>query len=222
MAGFFAQFAQSWMDPSGPMVFLHRMQKARLAFIEEAMGGQKGLVGLDLGSGMGLVSVELAKMGHLVDSVEKEEELIHAAKQAHGEFGDRIRWICSPIESFEPRQLYDFIVCLEVLEHTSDPQGLCQKMIPWLKPGGHLILSTINRTNCAYFVAILGAEYIAQLLPKGTHDFERFLKPEELNHYTDPLICQRIRGLIYNPLEKSFFLGNSLSINYIGHWKSLE
>ncbi len=221
MAGFFSQFSQSWADPMGPMVFLHRMQGARMGFIRQALDSSGPLIGLDLGSGVGMVSAELAKLGHIIDSVEQEPDLIAQAQCLHGEHSVSINWIVSEAESFQPKQSYDFIVCLEMLEHVEDPEGLCQKMVSWLKPNGQLILSTINRTNRAYIAAILGAEYWCKILPIGTHEFEKFLKPEELNHYTAPLICQKIQGLIYNPLEKIFFLGQSLAINYIGLWKNI-
>lgn len=224
--GFFSQFAQSWSDPNGPMVFLHRMQAARIAFIEKAISecSSPSLYGLDLGAGLGLVSEELAKKGHLIDSVELEKSLCEEAQKRHMGNGlsDRVRVICSSAETYAPSECYDFIVCLEMLEHVDNPQELCQKMISWLKPGGSLILSTLNRTNCAYFTAILGAEWILNILPKGTHDFQKFITPEELNHWTDPLLCRKIKGLIYNPLEKQFFLGESLSVNYIGHWKDMR
>jgi len=219
MAGFFGQFAQSWANPEGPMMFLHRMQGARMSFIRGAIGAKKNLECLDLGAGIGMVSAELAKMGHSVDSVECERELIEKSQELHSEFSGAMEWICADAASFEPKKSYDVIVCLEMLEHVDNPEELCCKMVSWLNPGGHLVLSTLNRTNAAYFTAILGAEYILGLLPRGTHDFEKFLTPAELNHYTEPLICQKIQGLIYNPLEKNFFLGRCLSINYIGHWK---
>jgi 2-polyprenyl-6-hydroxyphenyl methylase/3-demethylubiquinone-9 3-methyltransferase len=222
MAGFFAQFSQSWANPMGPMVFLHRMQGARMAFIRKALASQGPLMGLDLGSGVGMVSAELAMLGHVIDSVEREPDLITKAQELHKEQSASISWITCEAESFVPSQSYDFIVCLEMLEHVADPENLCKKMVSWLKPSGHLILSTINRTNSAYIATILGAEYLFKILPVGTHAFEKFLKPEEINHYTDPLICQKIQGLIYNPLEKIFFLGQSLCINYIGHWKNID
>jgi len=221
MSGFFSQFATSWVDPVGPMIFLHRMQTARVQFIKNSLGNKKNLMGLDLGAGIGQLSQELAKMGHYVDCVEQESELIMQAKVLHAEHSDRITFFESRAEDFQPLQKYDFIVCMEMLEHVDDPVVLCQQMISWLHPGGSIIMSTINRTTQAYSAAILGAEYILKILPIGTHEFEKFITPHELNHYMEPLICQNIKGLIYNPFEKTFFIGQSLSINYIGEWRSI-
>jgi len=201
------------------MVFLHRMQAARIQFIKSALGERNNLIGLDLGAGIGLVSKELAKMGHFLDCVEMEADLLNQARVLHAEYCDKISFFEASAETFQPMQRYDFIVCLEMLEHVESPLELCQKMISWLNPGGSIILSTMNRTNRAYFAAILGAEYVMNILPIGTHEFEKFITPHELNHFIEPLICQNIKGLIYNPFEKSFFLGQSLAINYIGHWK---
>jgi 2-polyprenyl-6-hydroxyphenyl methylase/3-demethylubiquinone-9 3-methyltransferase len=218
MSGFFSQFASSWANPQGPMMFLHQMNSARIQFILECLNHKKGLVGLDVGCGIGQVTKLLLDAGYAMDCLEQEEELVKQAKELLKDHVENVRFYCEEALSFEPIERYDFIVCLEMLEHVDNPIALCKKMQTWLNPGGIIIVSTINRTNIAYFSAIFGAEYLFNILPKGTHEFDHFITPQEMNMAMEPLICKTIKGLIYNPFEKKFFIGQSLCINYIGCW----
>lgn len=214
----FAPFAATWTDPQGEMALLHQMQPARRQFLREHLAPQHR-TGLDVGCGGGVNALDLARLGYHMEAIELEQELIDVAQKESDTQQLVIKWQQSSIEDFQPQNQYDFICCYEVLEHLDEPEVACSKMLSWLKPGGLIFCSTLNQTLLSYVIAIGAAEYLLRELPIGTHEFEKFLPPQKLTAALLPAECQELRGMIYNPLEKTFFLGESLSVQYIGAWK---
>lgn len=218
--GQFEKFAENWHNPSAEMSLLHQMNQLRIPYVLSFIN--KKMKGLDVGTGGGLVPLSLAKHDVLCDGIDIEQKLIEVAQREAQQNSLSIKFICSSVESYETSEQYDFITCFEMLEHVENPDFVVKKMMSWLKPGGLLFISTINRTLAAYMATIIVAEYILKWLPVSTHSYEKFITPQELQSYLEPSIPMDLRGIIYNPLEKSkFFLGSSLSVNYIGVWKIL-
>jgi 2-polyprenyl-6-hydroxyphenyl methylase/3-demethylubiquinone-9 3-methyltransferase len=216
--GDFEKFAATWFDEKGEMALLHAMNKVRIPFVLKAINTHDH--GLDVGTGGGLVPLALSAQGIKIEGLECEQALIDIARDQARRLKLPILYHHSAVEEFEPSTLYDFITCFEMLEHVSDPQAVCQRLVSWVKPGGWLFFSTINRSLAAYLSAIIAAEYVLRWLPLTTHSFEQFIKPQELIAYLEPCVCKEARGLIFNPFDASpFFLGSSLNINYIGAWQ---
>jgi 2-polyprenyl-6-hydroxyphenyl methylase/3-demethylubiquinone-9 3-methyltransferase len=216
--GDFERFANTWFDQNGEMGLLHAMNKIRIPFVLNSINCDDH--GLDVGTGGGLVPLTLAAQKINIEGLDSEQALIDIARKEAIDRNLSILYHCHPVETFTPIAQYDFITCFEMLEHVDNPKLVCERLVSWLKPGGWLFISTINRSLAAYISAIVLAEYIFKWLPYKTHSFEKFITPEELIQYLEPCVCKDIRGMIFNPLESSkFFLGESLSINYIGAWQ---
>lgn len=220
MAASFAQFANTWANVDGEMALLHQMQAARREFmLQHLIKGMEGQRGLDVGCGGGINAIDLASLGYDMTAIDCEQDLINVAQNQANDRHLMIDFQVASIAQFQPSELFDFICCYEVLEHVDDPQKSCQQLLSWLKPGGLIFISTINKTLRGYLVAIGLGEYLLKYLPIGTHDFEKFISHQDLNHFLAPAFCHDIRGMIYNPLERRFFLGESLSVQYIGVWR---
>ncbi len=214
----FAQYANQWWDLNGPLKTLHDINPARLEFITEFSSLIDKTV-LDIGCGGGILCESMASLGAKVTGLDVENDAITAAR-AHAE--DRqlsIQYVCQPIEQYLLEELgtFDVITCMEMLEHVSDPQVVIQHAARLLKPGGLLFLSTINRTVKAYASAIVAAEYILNLLPRQTHDYEKFIKPSELSAMlrAEDLEPKAIKGMDYNPFTRIASLQSSISVNYL-------
>ena len=215
----FGQFAQTWFDQKGAMGLLHSMNRVRIPFVLEALTTRQQY-GLDIGTGGGLVPLSLVDAGMMMEGIDSNQELITVAVEKAAQENKSILYHCLPVEDFKPLRLYDFITCFEMLEHVDDPKKVCQLMIQWVKPGGWIFCSTLNRTLCSYLGAIVGVEYLLRWLPHETHSFDHFIKPEELMLMLDPCVCSKLNGMIYNPFDQQkFFLGKSLAVNYIGAWQ---
>ena len=199
------------------MALLHRMQPARRDFMRQYLP-EGSLRGLDVGCGGGINTIDMARLGHSMLGLDSEKELIAVAEKEASEQHLIIDWHCQKIEDFAPQELFDFICCYEVLEHLENPELACQFMLRWLKPGGLIFCSTLNKTLLSYVVAIGLGEYLLRALPIGTHEFEKFIPPQKMHAMLRPAICQELRGLIYNPLEKTFFLGETTCVQYIAVW----
>jgi len=226
----FAKLADDWWNPAGKFRPLHKIGPARLGFIRDraaahfelASGGAKPLRGLsilDIGCGGGLICEPLARLGGAVTGIEPAEANIGAAKRHAGMSGVAIDYRAVSAEDLvaEGRQ-FDLVVCLEVVEHVPDPAAFVAVCANLVRPGGLLILSTINRSAKAYLLAIVGAEYVLRWLPVGTHQWDRFITPAELDGYgraagLEALACE---GLVYNPLRDRWSLGPDTDVNYIG------
>ncbi|MGB3719845.1 MAG: bifunctional 2-polyprenyl-6-hydroxyphenol methylase/3-demethylubiquinol 3-O-methyltransferase UbiG [Proteobacteria bacterium] len=225
----FARLADKWWDPEGEFRPLHKLGPARLAFLrshlvrhfnreEHAAKPLTGLTILDVGCGGGLISEPLARLGAIVTGIDPAEENIAVAIQHAEPQGLAIHYrACRVEELVAEHAQFDAIVCLEVVEHVPDPQAFITTCAEVLRPGGLFILSTINRTLKSYALAIVGAEYILRWLPIGTHQWDRFITPEELSRYCISAGLQQptFEGLIYNPLTGRWTLGADTDVNYM-------
>ena len=176
----FSQHANEWWDLNGPLKTLHEINPARLDFMQRHVSFSDKSI-LDIGCGGGILSEAMAKSGGRVTGLDVESEAI-ASAQKHAETqGLSIQYVCQPIECFRSDEvgIFDVITCMEMLEHVTEPQLVIQHAARLLKPGGVLFLSTINRTLKAYASLIVMAEYVLNLLPRQTHDYDKFIKPSE-------------------------------------------
>src|SRR3990167_432325 len=210
----FTKLANTWWDKEGPLKTLHDINPIRLEYIEKicSVNGKRVL---DIGCGGGVLSTSIAKLGGNVSGIDVAESAILVAKERAKLESLHINYDCVPVENYiaEPFQV---ITCLEMLEHVNDPEMVLKNAKRLLIPGGYLFLSTINRTVTAYFGAVIAAEYILNIIPKQTHDYNKFIKPSEM--------CGMLRengfeildltGLNYNPLTRKATLTDSLNINY--------
>jgi 2-polyprenyl-6-hydroxyphenyl methylase/3-demethylubiquinone-9 3-methyltransferase len=225
----FARLASEWWDPNGKFRALHRIGPARLAFLRDelvrhfalAPSGLRPLEGLtilDVGCGGGLIAEPLTRLGANVTGLDPAPENIEAARRHANGQGLDIQYRAGRIEELdaEGRQ-FDAVACLEVVEHVPDPAAFLKMLAGLVRPGGLMLLSTINRTMKAYLLAIIGAEYVLRWLPVGTHQWDRFVRPEELARYLEaaalrPPVC---KGLVYNPLSDVWSIGTDTDVNYL-------
>lgn len=211
----FSQLAASWWDKNGPFKTLHDINPVRLSFIKNhtPLGEQRFL---DVGCGGGILTEALAKAGALAMGLDVDEAIIQAAKQHAVDQALSISYVCCPLETYEA-PLFDAITCMEMLEHVDDPKKILGHCARLLKPNGLLFLSTINRTLKAYGAAIIGAEYLLKILPKQTHDYQKFIKPSELVSMarTAHLELLDLQGMGYNPWTRQAYLQPDVSVNYL-------
>ena len=218
----FDELANRWWDPEGEFKPLHRMNPVRLAYVEN----QAGLAGkrcLDVGCGGGLLSEGMARAGADVTGIDLAAAALSVARLHLKESGlQSVRYIETSADTLaesEPSS-FDLITCMEVLEHVPDPQQLvadCQRLA---RPGAHVFFSTINRNTKAFVLAIVAAEYVLGLLPRGTHEYARLIKPSELNRWAleAGLQFRDLTGLHFNPLNNSFSLIDNVDVNYMMHF----
>lgn len=214
----FSALASRWWDPAGPQRPLHEINPVRLAYIQKwhKLSGSRTL---DVGCGGGLLSEAMAMHGALVTGIDLSEKLIDIAKLHLLESGAKADYQVISVEDLAMQRAgqYDAITCMEMLEHVPDAESILQACYTLLKPGGHLFLSTLNRTPAAFALAIVGAEYVAQLLPKGTHDFRSFIKPSELAFSLRRIgfNLHDVSGLSYNPIARKAKLSSNTTVNYL-------
>jgi len=226
----FARMAYDWWDEQGPMRPLHRLNPARLGFLRaaaEAHFGRgaddpaplQGLSVLDVGCGAGLLGEPLHRLGGAVTGIDATQEVIEAARVHADAQGLAIDYRLSTVEAMAAEgRRFDLVVASEVVEHVPDPGGFLAGCCSLVAPGGALMLSTLNRTPRAFLLAIVGAEYLLRLVPRGTHDWRRFLKPSEVAAAlrAHGLSVRRLEGLVYNPLDEGWRLSRrDLSVNYL-------
>jgi 2-polyprenyl-6-hydroxyphenyl methylase/3-demethylubiquinone-9 3-methyltransferase len=225
----FAALAAEWWDPNGKFRPLHKLGPARLAFIRQEIvrhfaltsGGLRpfeGLSVLDIGCGGGLVSEPVARLGGSVTGIDPAAENIEAARRHASSQGLTIDYRASLVEDLVAEgRTFDCVLCLEVVEHVPDVAAFLATCAKLVRPGGLMILSTINRTLKAYGLAIVGAEYILRWLPVGTHQWERFVTPDELARHAEAagLAVSAREGLVYNPLTDAWSLSQDLDVNYM-------
>ncbi|MBE0436108.1 MAG: bifunctional 2-polyprenyl-6-hydroxyphenol methylase/3-demethylubiquinol 3-O-methyltransferase UbiG [Methylomicrobium sp.] len=221
----FGSLAERWWDTTGEFKTLHDINPLRIRFIQEhAEIDGKRIV--DVGCGGGILSEGLAKNGADVLGIDLSEELIDIA-DLHGlESGvnAHYRKISAEALADEQPEGFDHITCMEMLEHVPDPASIVRACAKLVKPGGTVFFSTLNRKPKAYLLAIVAAEYVLRMLPKGTHDFKTFIKPSELSRWAREtgLELQSIAGIEYNPLTKRFSLGKDIDVNYLAAFKRVD
>ena len=214
----FDQFAQDWWNPNGPMQPLHQLNPVRLNYIQRYIAlSQKHII--DVGCGAGLLSESLARAGALVTGIDMSEQAL-AAATAHAN-AQHVHVTYKKITIEEQAALspphMDAVTCMELLEHVPDPQSVINACAAMTKPNGLVFFSTINRTLQAYLKAILGAEYVLQLLPMGTHEYQQFIRPSELDRACRHagLTLVNLSGLNYHPITQTFELSTDVTVNYM-------
>lgn len=214
----FDALADDWWDPEGTLKTLHVINPVRLGYITRAIT-LKGKSVLDIGCGGGLLSEAMALAGADVTGVDLSEASINVAKRHQQNLN--IDYYVSSVENFAKisDKKFDIITCMELLEHVPDPESLLQAAAKLLKPEGHLFLATINRSAFSYLTAVLAVEYLFKLLPKGTHDYAKFIRPSELCAWlrTTGFTVLDISGMGYVPGADVAFLTDSVSVNYLIH-----
>ena len=214
----FGALANRWWDPEGPQKALHALNPVRLQYVKQRVALRDAVV-LDVGCGGGLLSEALAKEGAKVTALDLAPELIKVAKLHRLESGVAVDYRLQSVEALAAEQpgSFDAITCMEMLEHVPDPSAIITACATLLKPGGQLFLSTLNRTPAAFALAIVGAEYVARLLPKGTHQYQDFIKPAELAAWlrAADLQLQDVSGLAYEPWRNGARLISRTDVNYL-------
>jgi 2-polyprenyl-6-hydroxyphenyl methylase/3-demethylubiquinone-9 3-methyltransferase len=218
----FADLAQRWWDPKGEFKPLHIINPLRAGFIASKLE-LDGLEILDVGCGGGLLCEALFDFKGKISGIDAAGPGIEIAKE-HAKLNNReifYRDITAEELVADESEKYDVVTCLEVIEHVPDPQSLVSACSKLLKPGGSLFLSTINRNPRSWITAIVGAEYIFNILPKGTHEFSKFIKPSELAFYmrTAEINLSETKGMFYNPITHKASLNNDLGVNYLMYGK---
>lgn len=218
----FAQHSNEWWDTEGPLKTLHDINPARLQFIKNYIEISKCSV-LDVGCGGGILSEGLARQGAIVTGLDVEPDALAAAKKHAEDAQLTIEYVCCPVEEYETAA-FDVITCMEMLEHVTDPMLVIEHCSRLLKPGGYLFLSTLNRTMKAYASAIVAAEYALRLLPRQTHDFDKFIKPSELAAMVraNGLEMAGLSGMAYNPFSRVASLDDAISVNYLMACRKLD
>ena len=214
----FDELAQRWWDPNGPQKALHALNPARLGYVAERVQLRDAAV-LDVGCGGGLLSEALAQAGAKVTAIDLAPNLLKVARLHGLESGIKVDYREMPVEALaeEVQASFDAVTCMEMLEHVPDPASVIAACARLLKPGGQLFLSTLNRTPAAFALAIVGAEYVARVLPKGTHQYRDFIKPSELAKWLRAagLELGDVSGLMYEPWRNSARIVSRTDINYL-------
>ena len=216
----FDAVASGWWDPEGPFRPLHDLNPARVRFIAERAAIDGASV-VDVGCGGGILAEALARKGGQVTGIDVAPRTLAIAKLHLHESGLQVDYREVTIEDLaqEAAGAFDIVTCMEMLEHVPDPASIVKGVCDLLKPAGHAFFSTLNRTPLAFVLGIVGAEHIARLLPRGTHRYDRFIRPSELSAWirTAGLQVQEIAGLHYNPVTRSVRLGGNVQVNYLVH-----
>lgn len=216
----FAELAHKWWDKNSEFKPLHEINPLRLDYIDSLVS-LKGKRVLDVGCGGGILSEAMYFKGADVMGIDLGEKALNVAKLHQLESGAQVVYQLLPVEQLaaEHPASFDVVTCMEMLEHVPDPASIVAACARLVKPGGSVFFSTINRNPKAYLFAVIGAEYLLNLLPKGTHDYTKFIKPSELSGWARhaDLDTSGLRGMSYNPLTQHYWLSDDVSVNYLMH-----
>lgn len=214
----FAELAHRWWDPTSEFRPLHEINPLRLEWIN-ARAPLAGKNVIDVGCGGGILTESMARKGATVTGIDLGEKALKVADLHSLESGVAVRYKLIAAEDMAEQEAgqYDVVTCMEMLEHVPDPGAIVRAVAKMVKPGGHVFFSTLNRNPKAYLFAVIGAEYILRMLPKGTHDYEKFITPSELSQYirSAGLEVAGFKGMGYNPLTKIYSLNDDTSVNYL-------
>ena len=218
----FDALASRWWDPEGEFRPLHQINPLRLDWIRQ-LAPLDGARALDIGCGGGILAEAMAEAGASVTGIDMAEGPLAVARLHQLESGAEVdyrRMTAEQLAEAEPGQ-YDVVTCLEMLEHVPDPSKVVRSCAELVRPGGHVFFSTINRNPKSFVFAIVGAEYILRLLPKGTHEYDKFIRPSELEDWARNagLVLKVSTGLHYNPLTREYSLGPGLEVNYLMYYQ---
>ena len=218
----FADLASRWWDKQSEFKPLHEINPLRLDYIVEHAGGLRDKTVIDIGCGGGILADSMSEKGAKVTGIDMGEAPLSVAKLHQLESGQKVDYQQITAEQIAQRQpaQYNVVARMEMLEHVPDPSSVIQACATLVKPGGDVFVSTINRTAKAFAFAIVGAEYLLQILPKGTHQYEKFIKPSEIGHWARDanLELKNIIGMHYNPLTKNYKLDKGVEVNYLMHF----
>ncbi len=219
----FAALAQSWWDPKGPSKALHDLNPLRLGYVQRIAPLEQSQV-LDVGCGGGILSESMARAGAQVLGIDLARAVLDVAElhAIEAKIAVSYRAVSAEELALERPAAFDVVTCMEMLEHVPDPAATLSALSKLVKPAGDVIVSTLNRNLKAFAVAIVGAEYIARVLPRGTHEYLKFIRPSELARWGRGagLDLQDLTGISYNPLTRAFRLSADTSVNYLAHFRA--
>ena len=214
----FSALAHRWWDPNSEFKPLHAINPLRLSWIKSFVN-LEGKRAVDIGCGGGILAESLAQSGANTTGIDLSEKALKVAQLHALEVGANLTYRAISAEELAKEQAgqYDVVTCMEMLEHVPDPASVVQACADLCKPGGTLFFSTLNRNPKSYLFAIIGAEYLLRLLPKGTHEYAKFIKPSELVAFTKAagLEMRGMKGLSYNPITQVYSLGDDVDVNYM-------
>ncbi|WYX37815.1 bifunctional 2-polyprenyl-6-hydroxyphenol methylase/3-demethylubiquinol 3-O-methyltransferase UbiG [Achromobacter xylosoxidans] len=214
----FGALASRWWDPESEFKPLHAINPLRLEWIQESVGSLAGKKVLDVGCGGGILSEAMARSGAQVTGIDLADKSLKIAKLHGLESGVKVEYRKVPVEQLAAEQpgQYDVVTCMEMLEHVPDPASIVRACAALTKPGGWVFFSTLNRNPKSFLFAIIGAEYVLRLLPRGTHTYDMFIKPSELAAARGAgLEPVGMRGMEYNPITQIYSLTSDTSVNYL-------
>lgn len=214
----FNAIASRWWDLDGEFKPLHLLNPVRLSFIADQVQGLFGKTIVDVGCGGGILAESMARMGAQVTGIDMADEALGVAKLHALEAGVKVTYRQTTAEAFakEHAAQFDLVTCMEMLEHVPEPASVVQSCAELAKPGATIVFSTLNKTWKAYLLAIVGAEKVLKLVPNGTHEFAKFIKPSQLMRFIEQAGLEVVdcTGLHYNPLTESFRIGAGVDVNY--------
>jgi len=219
----FSAIAHRWWDPGGEFKPLHDINPLRLDYIAQRCGGLAGKQVLDVGCGGGILAESMARAGAEVTGIDLADKTLAVAKLHQLESGTHVRYrkVSAEALTMECPGSFDLVTCMELLEHVPDPASTVAACAKLAKPSGLVVFSTINRNAKAYLFAVIGAEYVLRLLPRGTHDYAKFLKPAEVARFARKagLEPDALVGMSYDPVRRIYRLGADTAVNYIASFR---